>query len=229
MSARRLLPAAVILLALALALLFDLQRFLGLESLRAHREFLTGLVAARPVLAGLAFMAVYAGVVAVSLPGATVLTLAGGFLFGVVWGGLLSAAGAAAGAVCVFLAARFAFADLLRARAGPWLARLEQGFRANAFSYLLFLRLVPAFPFFIVNLAPAFLGVSLATFAAATAIGILPGSFVFASVGAGLGAVLDSDGPLTPGTLLTPPVLAGLIGLAVLALLPVLVRRIRRR
>lgn len=229
MSARRLLPAAVILLALALALLFDLQRFLGLESLRAHRELLTGLVAARPLPAGLAFMAIYAAVVAVSLPGATALTLAGGFLFGVVWGGLLSAAGAGAGAVCVFLAARFAFADLLRARAGPWLARLEQGFKADAFNYLLFLRLVPAFPFFIVNLAPAFLGVSLLTFTAATAIGILPGAFVFASVGAGLGAVLDADGPITLDTALTPAVLLGLIGLAALALLPVLIRRLRRR
>jgi uncharacterized membrane protein YdjX (TVP38/TMEM64 family) len=116
----------------------------------------------------------------------------------------------------------------LRARAGPWLASLAEGFRADAFSYLLVLRLVPLFPFWLVNLVPALLGVPLRTFALATALGIVPGCLVFASVGAGLGHLLERGEEPDLDLILEPRVLLPLLGLATLALLPVLWRRLRR-
>jgi uncharacterized membrane protein YdjX (TVP38/TMEM64 family) len=115
------------------------------------------------------------------LPGAAVLTLAGRFLFGWFWGGLASMIAATIGAVLVFLIARTALGEPLAARAGPWLAKLRQGFQEGAFNYLLFLRLVPIFPFWLVNLAPALLGVSFWTYTLATIIGIIPGSFAIPS------------------------------------------------
>jgi uncharacterized membrane protein YdjX (TVP38/TMEM64 family) len=106
---------------------------------------------------------------------------------------------------------------------------MEAGFQENAFNYLLVLRLIPLFPFWIVNLVPAFLGVKLRTYMLGTLIGIIPGSFVFASVGAGLGSVLDSGQEFSPSSVLTPQIVIALIGLAVLALLPVAYRKWRRR
>ena len=143
------------------------------------------------VLAVLAFMAIYAATVALSLPGAAVLTLAGGFLFGWFWGGLASMIAASAGAVLVFLIARTAPWRAAR-RPGRPLAceRLRQGFQEDAFSYLLFLRLVPIFPFWLVNLAPALLGVSLWTYTLATVLGIIPGTFAYSIAGNGLDSVI---------------------------------------
>src|SRR5262249_27008746 len=138
------------------------------------------------VLALAIYLCAYAGVVTLSLPGATILTLAGGCMFGASLATGVTVIAATIGATLLFLAARTAFADLLRQRAGPWLTRLRDGFQENAFSYLLFLRLVPAFPFFVVNLVPAFFGMRLQSFVLATFIGIIPGTLVYASVGAGL-------------------------------------------
>ena len=181
------------------------------------------------MLAAFAYIAVYAGSVSLFIPGATVLTIAGGFLFGMVTATVLTIIGATLGAVGVFMIARSALGEPLRARAGPWLARMAEGFRADGFNYLLVLRLVPLFPFFVVNVAPAFLGVSLRTFALATFVGIIPSTFVIASVGAGIGSVLDSDQELSLAGLLTPEIVIALVGLAALALVPVGYRRLRRR
>ncbi len=115
------------------------------------------------------------------------------------------------------------------AKAGPFLARMEAGFKEDALSYLLVLRLIPAFPFFIVNLVPALLGVPLRTFAIATFLGIIPGTFVFSSIGAGLGSIFDNMQEFTLKGALTPQVLTALIGLAVLALIPVAVKRFKAR
>ena len=152
-----------------------------------------------------------------------------GFLFGSVLGTAWIVIGATAGAVGIFLAARTALGDALKAKAGPWLAKLEAGFRENALSYLLVLRLVPLFPFFVVNLVPAFLGVGLRVFTLGTAIGIIPGAFVFASVGAGLGSVFDMGGEVTAARALTPEVITALVGLAVLSLVPVVYKKSRAR
>lgn len=225
--ARRLLPLALLLGLLSLVLATGAHEALGLETLRRHRHLLLELVAERPGLAASVYLLVYIAATALSIPGAIWLTLAGGFLFGTLLATVLVVIGATAGAALLFLIARTALGEPLRARAGPWLARMAEGFRADAFNYLLVLRLVPIFPFWLVNLVPALLGVRLSTFALATAIGIVPATLVYASVGAGLGAVLDRGEEPDLGLLLEPALLLPLLGLALLALLPVVWRRLR--
>jgi uncharacterized membrane protein YdjX (TVP38/TMEM64 family) len=151
-------------------------------------------------------------------------------LFGVWQGTAVVVVGATIGAVAIFLAARSLLADVLRAKAGrPWLAKMEAGFRQDAVSYMMVLRLVPGFRFFVVNLVPAFLGVSLRTFTLTTFFGIMPGTFVFALIGAGLGSVFDQAEAFTLKGALTPQIITALVGLAVLSLLPVAYKRIKSR
>lgn len=225
---KRFLPLALLVAALILAIALDLPRYARLDALREHREAWLGLVATHPWAALLAFIGVYAGWVALSIPGAFLLTFVAGFLFGTVQGALLVVVGATIGASIVFLAVRYALADLFRSYAGLWLHKLQAGFNRNAFSYLLVLRLAPIFPFFAVNIATAFLNMRIGTFVAATFLGIIPASFVYASVGAGLGSVLDSGGELDARTVLTPQVILALFALAALSLVPVVVKRFRR-
>lgn len=226
---RRLAPLAAIGGAIVLAFALGLDDYLSFEALREHRGLLMDVVHDHAVLATAAFITIYAAATALSLPGGAVLSIAGGFLFGAVFGTAWIVIGATVGAVGIFLAARTALGDALKAKAGPWLAKLEAGFQENALSYLLVLRLVPLFPFFVVNLVPAFLGVSLRVFTLGTAIGIIPGAFVFASVGAGLGSVFDMGGEVTAARALTPEVITALIGLAVLSMVPVVYKRARAR
>lgn len=225
---RRWLPLGLLVVGLGVALALGLHRHLTLDSLAAHRETLARFVEDKGMLAVGAYVGVYALTVAFSVPGATVLTLAGGFLFGTLAATGYAVTGATAGAVAVFLAARSALGGVLRDKAGPWVERLEGGFREHAFSYMLFLRLVPLFPFWLVNLVPAVLGVPLGVYALATLVGIVPGALVYASVGNGLGAVLDAGGRPDLRLIFAPEVLLPLVGLGVLALLPVAVRRWRR-
>jgi uncharacterized membrane protein YdjX (TVP38/TMEM64 family) len=226
---RRLLPLLALLALVALVLATGLHRHLSLETLREHRVLLLGLVERHAALAALAYVAAYAAAVALSVPGALVLTLAGGFLFGTWLGTALTVVGATLGATGIFLIARTALGETLRRRAGPWLARMQEGFKANALSYLLVLRLVPLFPFVVVNIVPALLGVPLRTYVLGTALGIVPGTWVYSSVGAGLGTIFDQGGAIGLGTVLTPTVIGALLGLAALALVPVAYKRWQRR
>jgi uncharacterized membrane protein YdjX (TVP38/TMEM64 family) len=226
--AARWLPFVLILAAAATAFALGLHRHLSLEALRDGRGLLVGAVAAHALAAPLVYMAFYVVVTVCALPGATIMTLTGGFLFGALLGGTYSVIGATIGAVLLFLAARSAFADLLRARAGGTLAKLEAGFRRDAFNYLLVLRLVPLFPFFVVNLAAAFLGTPIGTFVVATFVGIIPATFIYASVGSGLGTVFDAGGTPDLRLILSWPVLGPLAGLAVMSLIPVVYKRLRR-
>ena len=134
---------------------------------------------------------------------------------------------ATVGATALFVVAKTTLGALLRERAGPFLAKMEAGFQENAFNYLLFLRLIPVFPFWLVNLAPAFLGVSLRTYVAATFVGIVPGTFVYASLGNGLSAVLDAGGTPNLGRIFERDVLLPIIAVAVLALVPVAYKKLR--
>lgn len=222
---RRLAPILVIGLGLGLFFAAGLHRILSFETLAAERKTLLAFVADNLASALALYVIAYTLIVALSAPGGAVMTLAGGFLFGPVIGGSATVIAATLGATLLFLAARTAFGEALRARAGPGLRAFEAGFRRDAFNYLLVLRLVPLFPFFLVNLAPAFLGVPLRTYVLATGIGILPGTFVFASIGNGLGAVFDRGGKPDLSLILAPEILLPLIGLAVLALIPVAYRR----
>jgi uncharacterized membrane protein YdjX (TVP38/TMEM64 family) len=227
-------PLRILLLALFCAALgafffFDLDRFLSLGALRTHREALIAWVERAGVGAWAAYIGIYAVSTLFSLPGGALLTIVGGFLFGPVLGVALAVIGATTGATGLFLAARYVFHDYLLAKAGPALRRMEGGFNENAMSYMLFLRLVPVFPFWLVNLVPAFLGVGLGVYALTTFLGIIPGTFVFALVGDGLGAVLDAGGTLDLGIVFEPRFLAPILGLALLSLIPVVYKKLKRR
>ena len=244
LTRRLLLLAAVV--ALALAAYWALGRGeLSLEALLRHRAEIDAFVTAHGTLAVLAYLGLYIGTVALSLPGATILTVIGGFLFGLMLGGTAAVIGATIGATVLFLVARTALGEPLLRRAGPRARLLAEGFRADAFSYLLFLRLVPVFPFFLVNLVPAFAGVRLGPFVAATALGVIPASFVYALAGTGLDSVImaqkktfddclaagraDCRLAFDPRDVLTPELLGALVALGLLALVPVLVKRVRGR
>lgn len=216
------LGIVVAILALRLTGLGDL---LSLDTLARHQEALAGFVAARLPLAMAAYVAVYVAAVAFSLPGAVVLTLAGGFLFGAVLGTALTVAAATTGATLVFLLARRIFGADALDRLGPRATRLAEGIRRDAASYLLVLRLVPLFPFFLVNLVPAFCGVRTRIFVLTTLFGILPGTAVYSLAGAGLGEVLAAGGDFQIGHVLTPTVLGALLGLAALSLAAIPLRR----
>lgn len=228
-SFRRFLPILLLASGFALFFILDLQRYLDFEALRENREWLTAEVERNFILVAVAFILIYAAVIALSIPGGAVMTIGGGFLFGTILATAGAVVGATMGAVCIFLAARTAFHDTLRAKAGPGLRRMEAGFRENALSYLLFLRLVPVFPFWLVNLVPAFLGVSLRTYTLATLLGIIPGTLVYASLGSGLGEILNSGGEPDLGIIFKPSVLLPILGLAILALLPVVYKKLKRR
>ncbi len=192
--------------------------YLSLDTLKLHREALTVWVSGHVIYASLAYVAVYIAAVAFSFPGAVFLTLAGGFLFGPVLGTFLTVTGATLGATLIFSFAKIIFGENALDRFGAPAARLAEGIRRNAASYLLVLRLVPIFPFFLVNLVPAFVGVPLVIYVLTTFFGIIPGTVVFSLAGAGLGSVLDQGGAVTPASILTPEILAGLAGLAALSL-----------
>lgn len=229
MTLKRLLPLVVLLALITLAVVLRLDRYITLDALRDNRTALLAFVAENRFLAGFVYVLCYAAVVALSIPGAAIMTLAGGFLFGVLIGAALSVVGATIGATVLFLIARSTAGDFLRQRAGPFLARMAEGFRKDAFNYLLFLRLVPVFPFWAVNLAPALLGMRLGPFVLATAIGIIPGTVVYTAFGAGLGNVFDAGGEVDLKTVFSPTLIAALIGLGLLALLPVAVKRFREK
>lgn len=222
---RRLWLALAAILAIALLRWLGVTDYLSLDTLRTHRLALSAWVAESLVLASLVYILVYIIVVAFSLPGAVFLTLSGGFLFGTALGTALTVTGATIGATFVFLFAKTLFGENALDRFGPPAARLAKGIRRNAGSYLLVLRLVPLFPFFLVNLVPAFIGVPVATYVITTFFGIIPGTIVFSLAGAGLGSVLDRGGAITPGAILTPEIIAGLIGLALLSLASIPLRK----
>jgi uncharacterized membrane protein YdjX (TVP38/TMEM64 family) len=242
---RRFLPFAVVVVAMAVILAMGWHRQLSFETLVRHRAGIDAFVAEHYAAAVAAFVALYVAVAALSVPGAAVLTICGGILFGWLVGGLAAIAGATAGATIIFSIARTACGESLLRCAGSRAQSIAEGFRSDAFSYLLFLRLVPLFPFWLVNLAPALVGVRLATFVGATALGIVPGTFAYALVGEGLDSVIRAEGAAFRACLaagnsdcrldfdmaaaLTPQLLAAFVALGLIALIPILLRRRRAR
>ena len=223
------LPLLIIAALTALFILSGWHEYLSFEQLREHRLELNAWVAEQPMLAAFAFMMAYIVVVAFSLPGGTIMTLTGGFLFGAVWGGLYTVVGAALGATIIFLIAKTSLGDALLSKAGKSIQSMKAGFNENALSYMFVLRLVPLFPFFIVNLAPAFLGVPLRTYVIATFFGIMPATFVFSLAGSGLGKVFEQSGEFSIAGILTPEMIGALLGLALLSLIPVAYKRWQAR
>src|SRR5262245_26972043 len=224
-SARRLVPLGLLLAAGIAFIAIGGRQYLTFAALAENRDWLCSLVQRWGLVAGFLYIAVYAGLVALSVPGAAVLTIAGGFLFGTWLGTLAAVVGATLGATGIFLAARAGLGGLAQ-RAGPFVGKLEAGFRTDAFSYLLVLRLVPIFPFWLVNLVPALVGVRLRSYMLATFLGIIPGTFVYAGLGSGLGEIVKEP---DLGIIFHASVLLPIVGLAVLALIPVAYRHWRRK
>ncbi len=249
LNLRRWLPLLLLLTAMAAAFGMGWHSYLSFKTIGLNHEALKAFIAANLGLALLIYVLAYVAVVALSLPGGLVMTLAGGLLFGWQLAAPATAVAATAGATIVFVVARTSLGEPLAATAGPWLGRLREGFKENALSYLLFLRLVPAFPFVIVNLAPALLGVPLRTYVIGTFFGILPGTLAFSVAGSGLASVIEAQNRLytaclarTPagsvadcpytvdtGALLTPEMLAAFVLLGAVALIPAVVRKWSKR
>jgi len=242
-SLRRLAPLAVVAVVSIGVVALGWHRQLSFEQVARHHEALRAFIALHELQAVAAYMALYVVVVALSIPVGFYLTVIGGILFGVALGGAAALVSATTGAICIFLIARSAIGEYFVRWAGPMAERLAKGFRAEAFSYLLFLRLVPIIPFWVVNLVAALAGVRLAIFAGATALGIVPATFIFAFFGAGLDSVITAQqaaygacvAAARPDcrlefhlhTAVTPELLAAFAALGVLALVPVVVKRLR--
>jgi uncharacterized membrane protein YdjX (TVP38/TMEM64 family) len=218
-----LVPAA----GLAAFFLLGLDSHLTIDALREHHGELLHYVDRYVVLSALLFVAAYIASTAFLVPCGAILTITGGLLFGTLAGTTLVVIGASAGATLVFLTAKTVLGDALRARAAPALRKMEAGFRAHELSYLFVLRLVPIFPLVVVNLAPAFLGVRLSNFVLATVLGIIPASFVYASLGHGLGYAFAEEHSLDFDIIFRPEIIVPILGLAALALIPVVYRQIR--
>ncbi|MAZ77238.1 MAG: hypothetical protein CMF39_00980 [Legionellaceae bacterium] len=221
----RLIP----LLALAIALLIffatGLHRYLTFSTLKAHREQLLAWTDKNHVIAAIIYIIIYVIAAAISIPGATVLTLIGGFLFGLWLGTFYVVISATIGACLIFLAAKTALSDLLKRKAGKFINKLEKEFKANSMSYLLFLRLVPIFPFWLINIVAGLFGVTLTIFFITTFFGIIPGSFVYVSIGNGLGALLAEGKAPDLSIIFKPAILLPLLGLAILSLLPIVYKK----
>jgi uncharacterized membrane protein YdjX (TVP38/TMEM64 family) len=196
-------------------------------SLARHQAELLALAAAYPLAAAVAYVALYALVVALSVPEAAIVTVCGGLVFGTLVGGALAVLGATVGAVVLFLVARTALAEVMARRARGFVERIRPRLHRDGFSYLLALRLVPAVPFWLVNIGAALCGMRLFPYAAATLIGIIPATFVFAWVGAGVGSVLAAGGKPDLALIFSPHILGPLLALALLSLSPVILRHLR--
>jgi len=203
--------------------------YLSFDTLRDNRQAILDWTQDHYILAIAGFILAYHVAVMFSLPGAVWLSLSGGFLFGTFEATVYIVLGATAGAIGIFLLARYAFYDFFHAKVGKSLNRMEKGFQEDALSYMLVLRLVPLFPFWLVNLVPALLGVKLRTYAIGTFFGIIPGAFVYASVGSGLGVVFDEGKTPDLSIIFSPQILTPIIGLAALAMIPVIYKKIKTR
>jgi uncharacterized membrane protein YdjX (TVP38/TMEM64 family) len=229
LTLRRVLPLVLLLAALVALWATGLAGQLNWANFYHSRSWLDGWISHHPVSAPVLYAALYAATTALSVPEGAVLTAVGGLLFGVALGGAMAVIGATIGALVLFVAARSAFAPMMAARGGNRLTRIRAELHRNGFSYLLAIRLIPILPFWLVNLAAALAGMRLLPFAVATLIGIIPGTFVYAWVGAGVGNVLTTGRRPDFAAIFSPQILGPLVALGLLALLPVLWRGRKRR
>jgi uncharacterized membrane protein YdjX (TVP38/TMEM64 family) len=221
MNKKKLLIAAIVAALIALFFAFDLGRFLTLESLKTNRDALTTFYQKNRLIMAGAFIAIYIIQTALSLPGAAVLSLAAGAIFGALIGTLYVNIGATVGATLAFLVARYLFHDVIQNKFGPRLEKINKELETRGFNYLLFLRLVPLFPFFLINLGAGLTRIPLRTFFFGTMIGIIPGSFVFCNAGASLATITSLK------EVASPRVLGSFALLGLFALVPVLYQKFR--
>ncbi len=222
-SLKRWVPVIVIVAILAGGYLAGLNQYFSLDFITENRDKLMARVEGNYALSLATYFVIYTVAVAVSFPGASLITIISGFLFGWFAGGLTTVFAATLGASIIFLAARTSFGDLLQKKAGKRMAKLSVGFQKDAFNYLLTLRLAPIFPFWLINLAPALFGMKLAPYAIATFIGIIPGTFAYAYLGQGLGSTIGGK-----GFTVSPTLIAALGVLALVSILPIVIKRLKK-
>ena len=203
-------------------------KYISLETLKEHQNFLKDYVKNNLITATIIYSFLYFVIVSLSIPAATIMTLTGGFLFGQTIGTLCVVLSASLGACSIFLSTKFAAKNSSKKEHGSWVQKMKAGFQDNAFSYMLTLRLIPIFPFVIVNIVAGILQVRLKTFFFGTLIGIIPGSYVYVSVGVAMQTLLNNDN-FTPESLLSPDIIVALTGLGILALLPIIYKIIKKR
>lgn len=225
---KRFIPLLIILILMAIGYFSGFYKALNFDTLKYHHNELTEYVNNNPISTPFIYMGTYMAVTALSIPGGLLLSLLGGFLFPQPWCTIYVLIGATTGATILFLAARTAIGNFLRKKAGPRLAKMEKGFNKNAASYLLFLRFVPIFPFWLVNIAPAFFNVRLKTYIWTTLVGITPGAFVFTQAGRGLGAIFETADEFSVNAILNPQLKIALICLGIFALLPIIIKKLRK-
>lgn len=235
-------PLIALVATMAVAYSLGWHKYLSIQNLAENREYLSSFVHDNWLNAILAYAGIYALTTALSLPVGSILTVIGGFLFGWLAAGFLTIFAATTGATLVFTVAKSTLGEFLRQKAGPFVQKLSAGFNDDAFGYLMFLRLVPLFPFWLINIAPALFGVRLRTFLITTFFGIIPGTFAIALLGSGLGSVVDKQQAtydaciaqkgadacvfdINVGSLITPQLLAAFAALGIVALIPVAIKR----
>ncbi|WP_339931936.1 TVP38/TMEM64 family protein [uncultured Brevundimonas sp.] len=229
---KRYLPLLVLIIVVVAVFASGVTRYLNIEALQTHEAALRAFVSDNLILALITFMAVYAVATAVSLPGALILTLTGGFLFGPWIGGSATVVGATLGAVAVFYAVRTSLGEVLRRRAeasGGKLKAVIDGVEAGAFGYILTLRLVPLAPFWLVNIAAALAHAPLRAYALATFLGIMPATFIYSGIGAGIGELIARGETPDAGVIFEPMILLPLVGLGLLSLGVTLYQRRRAK
>lgn len=223
------IPIIIILMAMAALYFSGITSYLSFEAFQIYHQNLKKMVTMHPAWVPIIFCLIYILFTALSMPGAVFLSLLGGYLFQQPFSTLYVVFSATCGATLIFLAARTALEDFLRKKAGPFIKNMEKGFQENAVGYLLFLRFVPLFPFWLVNIAAAFFNVRLITFIWTTLIGILPGAIVFTLAGAGLEKILDSMEPFSLQTIFNTQIKIALILLGIIALTPIIVKKMRKK
>jgi uncharacterized membrane protein YdjX (TVP38/TMEM64 family) len=223
MNSKKLALLVLAALAVGTFFWFDLSRFLTLESLKANRQALLDFYATHTLTMVAGFMAVYIIQTALSLPGAAILSLAAGAIFGSIMGTVYAVIAASVGATLAFLVTRYLLRDFVLARFGNRLEGMNRELEQRGFNYLLFLRLVPVFPFFLINLAAGLTRLPLRTFVIGTLLGIIPGGFVFVNAGASLATITSLSG------IASPRVLGSFALLGLFALLPVFYNKLSRR
>ena len=226
---KKFLPLVIIVLLMGVAYFSGLGNHLTYDNLKTHHTTLKAFVGTHPFLTPLIYIGLYIVMAALSLPGGAILSLFGGFLFPQPFSTIYVVIGATIGAALIFLAARSALGEILYKKAGNVFYKMEQGFKDNAISYLFFLRFVPLFPFWVVNLAAAFFRVSFWTYLWTTFIGIAPGSFVFTQAGTGLSAIFETGQAFSLSTIFNIQIRIALIALGIFALIPILIKKFKKK
>ena len=219
----------LILILILLSWYFGWYKYFSFEVLKQQREQLLLWTSKHFFIVVACYMLIYMGIVAISLPGATFMTVTGGFLFGIVVGSMAAVIAATIGAIILFFAVKLSFRDWFKKRNQKWIKQMEQGFSENDFSYLLTLRLIPLFPFWLVNIVPALLGMKIARFSLATLLGIIPGTVVYVSLGNGLSTLFEQNQTPNMKIIFNPEILIPLIALGLLSLAPIVYKNYKSK